>query len=122
MTEWRDDQPIYRQLYERMLALILAGTYAEGSALPSVRQVSSDLRINHLTVAKAYQELVDKDLVEMRRGMGMFVLPGAQKKIQALEKQKFLQQELPALVLRARQLGFDNSQLVELINSLHKES
>jgi GntR family transcriptional regulator len=122
LTEWRDDQPIYRQLYERMLALILAGTYAEGSALPSVRQVSSDLRINHLTVAKAYQELVDKDLVEMRRGMGMFVLPGAQKKIHALEKQKFLQQELPALVLRARQLGFDNSQLVELINSLHKES
>lgn len=122
MTEWKDDQPIYRQLYERMLALILAGTYAEGNALPSVRQVSSDLRINHLTVAKAYQELVDKDLVEMRRGMGMFVLPGAQQKIHTLEKQKFLHEELPALLVRARQLGLGKKELITLINSLHKES
>lgn len=122
MTEiWKDDQPIYRQLQERMLGLILQGVYAEGSAIPSVRQVASDLCINHLTVGKAYQELVDMGLVESRRGMGMYVLPGAQAKIHQLEKEKFLTSELPALLVRIQQLGIDKDELFTRINALHEE-
>lgn len=122
MTEiWKDDQPIYRQLHERLLGLVMQGVYTEGSAMPSVRQLASDLRINHLTVAKAYQELVDLELVESRRGLGMFVLPGAQAKILALEKQKFLRSELPALLERSAQLGINKKDLLQHINQLHKE-
>lgn len=122
MTEiWKDDQPIYRQLQERMLGLILQGAYAEGDAIPSVRQVASDLRINHLTVGKAYQELVDMGLVEARRGMGMYVLPGARAKIHQLEKEKFLTTELPALLARIQQLGIDKEELFKRISALHED-
>lgn len=118
---WKDDQPIYRQLFERMLGLILQGSYTEGAAIPSVRQVASDLQINHLTVAKAYQELVDIGLVEARRGMGMYVVPGARAKIHQLEKEKFLTAELPALLQRIAQLGVSKKELIQYINNLHKE-
>lgn len=122
MTEiWKDDQPIYRQLHERMLGLIMQGVYTEGEAIPSVRQVASDLRINHLTVGKAYQELVDMGLVESRRGMGMYVLPGARAKIYQLEKEKFLTSELPALLTRIQQLGIEKEELFQRINSMHEE-
>ncbi len=114
---WNNQQPIYRQLRNKMLGLILDGTYPEGAALPSVRQVSADEQINHLTVAKAYQELVDLGVIEAKRGMGMFVLPGAQETLHHLEKDKFLQQELPNLVARMRQLGISKT---ELINSLQR--
>lgn len=119
---WRDDQPIYRQLRERILGLILKGSLKEGEAIPSVRQVASDFQINHLTVAKAYQELVDTGLVEKRRGMGMFVLPGAQKKLMATERDKFLNQELPQLVVRARQLGLSETELTKAIRQHMKEN
>lgn len=119
---WKDDQPIYRQLYERVLDLILGGALKEGEAIPSVRQVSSEFRINHLTVAKAYQELVDQGLVEKRRGLGMFVLPGAQKKVARAEHDKFLQQELPQLLQRARQLGITQSELIDTIRKMLKEN
>lgn len=119
---WKDDQPIYRQLYERVLDLILSGVLKEGEAIPSVRQVSSEYRINHLTVAKAYQELVDQGLVEKRRGLGMFVLPGAQRKVARAEHDKFLQQELPQLLQRARQLGITQSELIDTIRKMLKEN
>jgi GntR family transcriptional regulator len=119
---WRDDQPIYRQLHERIVALILSGALKEGEAIPSVRQVASDYQINHLTVAKAYQELVDAGLVEKRRGLGMFVLPGAQKQVAVTERDKFLQQQLPQLVARARQLSIGESELTKAMQRMMREA
>lgn len=119
---WRDDQPIYRQLHERILGLILKGAIKEGEAIPSVRQVASDYQINHLTVAKAYQELVDQGLVEKRRGLGMFVLPGAREQVAASERDKFLTQELPQLLARAKQLGIKENELIEKISQMLKET
>src|SRR5690606_698645 len=110
-----------RQLYERILGLILKGAITEGEAIPSVRQVASDYEINHLTVAKAYQELVDQGLVEKRRGLGMFVLPGAQAQVAASERDKFLTQELPQLLARAKQLGIKETELIEKISQMLKE-
>jgi len=115
---WNDEQPIYRQLRDKMVGLILDGVYREGDPIPSVRQVSSDYQINHLTVAKAYQELVDLGLVESRRGMGMYVLAGAHEKLHGMEKEKFLQQELPQLLIRISQLGISRDQLIETIRNL----
>lgn len=117
---WKDDQPIYRQLQERILGLILKGSIKEGEPIPSVRQVAADYQINHLTVAKAYQELVDAGLVEKRRGLGMFVIPGARQKAMASEREKFVQQELPQIVQRAQQLGMKEAELVEKISQLMK--
>lgn len=112
---WNDDQPIYRQLRERIVSLMLAGVFKEGDPLPSVRQVAGDYQINHLTVSKAYQELVDMQLVEARRGMGMYVLPGAKEKLHAIEKEKFLSSELPALLARIKSLGISASELCSAI-------
>ena len=105
--EWNDNQPIYRQLRELVVERILDGSFVEGEAVPSVRQVASDYNINHLTVAKAYQELVDDGLLEKRRGLGMFVLPGARSALTNNEQQKFLEEELPAFVDRIHVLGLD---------------
>jgi GntR family transcriptional regulator len=110
-TPWNDEQPIYRQLRERIVSLILAGTFKEGEALPSVRQVASDNQINHITVSKAYQELVDMQLVEVRRGMGMYVMVGARSRLHVLEKEKFLSAELPALLVRIKDLGISIDEL-----------
>lgn len=117
---WRDDQPIYRQLHERILGLILKGSIKEGEPVPSVRQVAADYQINHLTVAKAYQELVDAGLVEKRRGLGMFVLPGAREKAITAEREKFIQFELPQTAQRAQQLGMKEAELVEKIRQMMK--
>lgn len=119
---WNDDQPIYRQLRERILGLILTGVFKEGDPLPSVRQVAGDYQINHLTVSKAYQELVDMQLVEMRRGMGMYVRPGAQEKLHLIEKEKFLSSELPALLTRIKHLGMSVDELCKAIKNTGKES
>lgn len=108
---WNDDQPIYRQLRERIVGLMLTGVFKEGDPLPSVRQVASDYQINHLTVSKAYQELVDMQLVEAKRGMGMYVVPGAQEKLHSIEKEKFLTSELPALLARISNLGISAQEL-----------
>ncbi len=118
---WNDDQPIYRQLRERIVSLMLAGVFKEGDPLPSVRQVASDYQINHLTVSKAYQELVDMQLVEMRRGMGMYVVPGAQEKLHAIEKDKFLNAELPALLARIKSLGISSGDLCKAIMKADEE-
>lgn len=115
---WSDDQPIYRQLREKIVSLILSKTFKEGDPLPSVRQVSSDYQINHITVSKAYQELVDMQLVESRRGMGMFVVDGAQEKLHKLEKEKFLSTELPALAKRISELGISLDELVQALTAM----
>ena len=118
---WNDDQPIYRQLRERIVGLMLTGVFKEGDPLPSVRQVASDYQINHLTVSKAYQELVDMQLVEARRGMGMYVMPGAQEKLHGIEKEKFLSSELPALLARIKNLGISTEELCAAIIKTSEE-
>ena len=112
-TQWNDSQPIYWQLKERTIAMILDGTLAEGVALPSVRTVASDFQLNPITVSKSYQALVDEDLVEKRRGLGMFVREGARKKLTGSEREKFLSEEWPAMVTRIRQLGLDINKLLQ---------
>ncbi|PUA27325.1 MAG: GntR family transcriptional regulator [Cellvibrio sp. 79] len=118
---WNDNQPIYRQLREKIVALILSGTFKEAEPLPSVRQVSSEYQINHITVSKAYQELVDMGVVEMRRGMGMYVLDGAQQKLHAIEREKFISTEVPALLARMRQLGMTKKELISALQAAQGE-
>ena len=111
--QWNDSQPIYWQLKERTIAMILDGTLTEGEALPSVRTVASDFQLNPITVSKSYQALVDDDLVEKRRGLGMFIRTGARKKLMESERQKFLTDEWPAMVIRIQQLGLDTNKLLQ---------
>ena len=93
---WNDNQPIYRQLRDRMVALILEGALKEGDPLPSVRAVAADYRLNPLTVLKGYQQLVDERLVEKRRGRGMYVSEGARRLLLAGERERFLQRGVAA--------------------------
>src|SRR6266404_2832246 len=94
-SEWNDSQPIYRQLRDRVVAMILDGVLAEGDPLPSVRNVAAEYRLNPLTVLKGYQELVDEELVEVRRGLGMFVKTGARKRLLGDERERFLAEQWP---------------------------
>ena len=112
-AQWNDSQPIYWQLKERTIAMILDGTLTEGEALPSVRTVASDFQLNPITVSKSYQALVDDDLVEKRRGLGMFIRTGARQKLMESERQKFLTDEWPAMVIRIQQLGLDTNNLLQ---------
>jgi len=112
-AQWNDSQPIYWQLKERTIAMILDGTLAEGDTLPSVRTVASEFQLNPITVSKSYQTLVDDGLVEKRRGLGMFVRDGARQKLMESERQKFLSEEWPAMVNRIGQLGLDISKLLQ---------
>ena len=112
-TQWNDSQPIYWQLKERTIAMILDGTLGEGVALPSVRTVASDFQLNPITVSKSYQALVDEELVEKRRGLGMFVREGAREKLTSSEREKFLSEEWPAMVTRIGQLGLDINKLLQ---------
>jgi len=118
-TQWNDSQPIYWQLKERTIAMILDGTLAEGDALPSVRTVASEFQLNPITVSKSYQTLVDEQLVEKRRGLGMFICEGAKKQLMESERQKFLTEEWPAMVNRIGQLGLDVNAL--LLSASEKE-
>jgi GntR family transcriptional regulator len=111
-VEWNDKQPIYRQLKDRVVERIMDGTFAEGEAVPSVRQVAADFQINHLTVGKAYQELVDVGLLEKRRGLGMFVTQGARSALTSDEQQRFIDEEVPAFADRVRVLGLDMQDVV----------
>jgi GntR family transcriptional regulator len=112
-VEWNDKQPIYRQLKDMVVERIMDGSFVEGEAVPSVRQVAADYQINHLTVGKAYQELVDAELLEKRRGLGMFVTSGARKSLTHDEQQGFLNEELPAFAERVRILGLDMKSVAE---------
>lgn len=114
-TRWNDIEPIYWQLKERTIAMILDGTLAEGDALPSVRTVASDLQLNPITVSKSYQALVDEGLVEKRRGLGMYVCDGAFKQLIASERKRFLQTEWPATLKRIQQLHMDAEELLRAV-------
>ena len=114
-VEWNDNQPIYRQLRDLVAQRIMDGSFAEGEAVPSVRQVAADYQINHLTVGKAYQELVDEGLLEKRRGLGMFVTSGARNALTNNEQQRFLQDEVPAFADRVRMLGLPLGEVVDLL-------
>jgi len=103
--EWNDSQPIYRQLRDRVVAMILDGLLAEGDPLPSVRSVATETRINPLTVLKAYQQLVDEQLVEKRRGLGMFVNVGARALLLRDERRKFLSVQWPEIQATIQRLG-----------------
>ena len=110
--EWNDSQPIYRQLRDRVVEMILEGGLKEGDPLPSVRTVAAEYRVNPLTVLKGYQQLVDEDLVEARRGLGMFVMGGARKVLLQAERQRFLHQEWPKVRATIERLGLSAEELL----------
>ena len=118
---WNDSQPIYRQLRDRVVEMILEGVLGDGDALPSVRNVAAEYRLNPLTVLKGYQELVDEGLVEKRRGRGMFVLEGSRKTLLADERQLFLEEQWPTVVATIRRLGLDMTDLNERAHVLLAE-
>ena len=109
---WHDNTPIYRQLKDKVIGMMLDGALKAGDALPSVRQVAADYQLNPITVSKAYQELVDDNLVEKRRGIGMYVTEGASEKLLASERERFLRDEWPAMLERIRRLGLDTEDLL----------
>jgi len=111
--EWNDSQPIYRQLQDRVVEMILDGVLKEGDSLPSVRHVAAEYRVNPLTVLKAYQQLVDEGLVETRRGLGMFVSAGAPKLLLQGERRKFLGEEWPRICATIQRLGLNAEDLLD---------
>jgi GntR family transcriptional regulator len=115
--DWNDAQPIYRQLRDRVVAMMLDGDLREGDSLPSVRQVAADLRVNPLTVLKSYQGLVDEQLIEKRRGLGMFVRPGARELLLQDERERFLNIEWPRTVETIQRLGLDPKVLLSAANN-----
>jgi len=110
--EWNDAQPIYRQLRDRVVTMILEGVLTDGDALPSVRTVAAEYRLNPLTVLKGYQELVDEGLVEKRRGRGMYVREGAGKALMKDERQAFLDEQWPEVVATIHRLNLDLEELL----------
>jgi GntR family transcriptional regulator len=111
--EWNDSQPIYRQLRDRVVAMILDGVLKEGDPLPSVRTVAAEFRVNPLTVLKGYQQLVDEQLVESKRGRGMFINAGARDLLLQSERQKFLAEEWPRISANIQRLGLEPEQLLK---------
>ncbi len=111
--EWNDSQPIYRQLRDLVAAMILDGVLGEGDPLPSVRQVAAEYRVNHLTVLKGYQQLVDERLVESRRGRGMFVVAGARDLLLQGERRKFLEEQWPRIHATIQRLGLTPDELLD---------
>jgi GntR family transcriptional regulator len=111
--EWNDNQPIYRQLRDRVVAMILDGVLKEGDSLPSVRTVAAEYRVNPLTVLKGYQQLVDEGLVETRRGRGMFINTGARNLLMKGERQKFLAEEWPRIQETIQRLGLNTQELLD---------
>ncbi|KAF1711877.1 GntR family transcriptional regulator [Pseudoxanthomonas sacheonensis] len=110
--QWSDGAPIYRQLKDRVIAMMLDGVLKPGDALPSVRQVAAEYQLNPITVSRAYQELADEALVEKRRGLGMFVTDEAAKKLLVSERERFLQDEWPAVAERINRLGLSTEELL----------
>lgn len=115
-AEWNSNEPIYIQLKDRIVQMMLDGTLNDGDALPSVRQIAADYQINPLTVLKSYQLLVAQELVEKRRGLGMFVCEGAGKKLASSEREIFLKEEWPRIAERIQRLGLDPAALLKQLN------
>ncbi|HET9696682.1 MAG TPA: GntR family transcriptional regulator [Terriglobales bacterium] len=112
--EWNDSQPIYRQLRDRVVAMILDEALKEGDPLPSVRTVAAEYRINPLTVLKSYQQLADEGLVETRRGRGMFINAGARESLLREERRKFLEEEWPRIRETIARLGLSSDELISM--------
>ncbi|MDQ1693501.1 MAG: hypothetical protein QOH85_1036 [Acidobacteriaceae bacterium] len=112
--EWNDSQPIYRQLRDRVVAMMLDGVLKEGDPLPSVRTVAAEYRVNPLTVLKGYQQLVDEELVEKRRGLGMFIKIGAHRLLLEGERQRFLAEQWPTVYATIQRLGLSPEDLLEI--------
>jgi len=113
--KWSEDLPIYRQLRDRVVDMILEGVLTDGDALPSVRNVAAEYRLNPLTVLKGYQELVDEGLVEKKRGRGMFVTDGARRQLLKDERQRFLNKAWPEIVATIRRLGLETDTLLKAV-------
>jgi GntR family transcriptional regulator len=111
--DWNDSQPIYRQLRDKVVAMILEGVLTDGDSLPSVRHVAADFTLNPLTVLKGYQQLVDEGLVEKRRGRGMFVIEGVRSRLLRDERQRFLSEEWPRVQSMIERLGLDPADLLK---------
>src|SRR3546814_6419536 len=107
-VQWNDGAPIYRQLKERVIAMMLDGVLKPGDALPSVRQVAAEYQLNPITVSRAYQELADEALVEKRRGLGMYVTEEASKKLLSKERERSLTEEWPLVLARIQRLGLSD--------------
>lgn len=116
-ADWNDRQPIYRQLRDRIVVMILDRQLLEGDPLPSVRSVAADLRVNPLTVLKGYQSLVDERLVESRRGLGMFVRTGARDRLLQLERDRFLDEVWPEVLATIARLELDLPDLPPRVES-----
>jgi GntR family transcriptional regulator len=110
--EWNDSQPIYRQLRDRVVAMILDGVLKEGDPLPSVRNVAAEYRVNPITVMKGYQELVEERLVETKRGLGMFINPGARELLLEGERRRFLEDQWPGISATIQRLGLTPEELL----------
>ena len=119
---WNDNAPIYRQLKERIVVMMLEGQLRPGDALPSVRQIAADYQLNPITVSRAYQELADETLVEKRRGLGMYVTEGATGKLLASERERFLREEWPAMLERIQRLGLNVDDLLRRAADQEKKS
>ncbi len=111
--DWHNNAPIYRQLKDRIVGMVLDGLLKPGDALPSVRQIAADFQLNPITVIQAYQELADATLVEKRRGIGMYVTDGAREKLLVSERERFLSEEWPPLLERIQRLGMNLKELMQ---------
>ena len=120
--EWNDSQPIYRQLRDRVVAMIIDGVLKEGDPLPSVRNVAAEYRVNPLTVLKGYEELVGEQLVEKRRGLGLFINAGARDLLLQSERQKFLAEQWPAIAATIQRLGLTPKELLDAAANSNKEA
>jgi GntR family transcriptional regulator len=115
--KWNEDLPIYRQLRDRVVAMILEGVLDDGDALPSVRNVAAEYRLNPLTVLKGYQELVEEGLVEKKRGRGMFVTDGARTQLLKDERKRFIDKEWPVIAATIERLGLDPADLLQQLDA-----
>ena len=113
--QWNDSAPIYRQLKERVIAMMLDGMLRPGDALPSVHQVAAEYQLHPITVSRAYQELADEVLVEKRRGLGMYVTEEASRKLLASERERFLTEEWPRVLVRIQRLGLRADDLLKSV-------
>ncbi|HRD71602.1 MAG TPA: GntR family transcriptional regulator [Aquimonas sp.] len=118
---WNDNTPIYLQLKERVVTMLLDGLLKPGEALPSVRQIAAEYQLNPITVSRAYQELADESLIEKRRGLGMYVSDGAPQKLLNSERERFLREEWPAVLIRIERLGLSLDKLLEQPTKEHGE-